>query len=335
MTKRFRAYAPDQLEVMPRSLAELLPEDHLAFFVSDVIDQMDVAESVQGYGQVGGPAYEPRMMLKLLVYAYVTGEYSSRQIQRRIREEIAYRYLAGGYQPTYKAISEFRRKNLKSFRGLFLQLLVMAQDLGLVKLGHVAIDGSKLRANASKHKAMSYGRRREAEAKLRAEVQAWFARAAAADAEDQPAAADLVHRRGLLGDAQRIAQRQHLHGDADLHALRARGDGAGDGQRRRQHGALRRGVQLGQPHHIQAAAFRDVDLFEGDVESLGLGLSGHALKFVEHTKFHWITSRSLAVSVDRFRQGRKPRLCATQRRTPVPRSDARARCRRHRAPETG
>lgn len=185
MTKRFKPYAPDQLELMPRSLAELLPEDHLAFFVSDVVDQMDVGEIVRGYGQVGGPAYEPRMLLKLLVYAYVTGEYSSRQIQRRIREEIAYRYLAGGYQPTYKAISEFRRKNLKAFRGLFLQLLVMAQDLGLVKLGHVAIDGSKVRANASKHKAMSYGRMKLRLKELEDEVKAMTDKAEEADRKEE------------------------------------------------------------------------------------------------------------------------------------------------------
>lgn len=118
MKRHFHPYAPDQLELVPKSLAEMLAEDPLVFFVGEVVDQMDLGETLRGDKPLRGPAYEPRMMLKLLIYAYVTGEYSSRQIQRRIREEIAFRYLAGGYFPTYKAIYEFRRKKRTTNRKL-------------------------------------------------------------------------------------------------------------------------------------------------------------------------------------------------------------------------
>lgn len=192
MSRHFLPYAPDQLELAPRSLAELLPEEHLVFFVSEVVDQLDLKEIVRGYKPTGGPAYEPGMMLKLLLYAYATGEYSSRQIQRRIREEIAYRYLAGGYSPTYKAISEFRRKNLRAFQGLFLQLLQMAADVGMVKLGHVAIDGTKIRANASRHKAMSYGHMKVRLQELEDEVKAMTDRAEETDRREEGHPAKIV-----------------------------------------------------------------------------------------------------------------------------------------------
>lgn len=166
-----------------------MPEGHLALFISDVVDQLDLSrirsEYEQGDGR-GQPPYHPVMMVKLLVYAYCTGKPSSRKIEEATYTDVAYRVLATDQHPDHDSIAEFRKRHLPALAGLFVQVLALCQKAGLVKLGHVALDGTKIKANASKHKAMSYGRMCEAEQKLEAEVAALLQRAEQVDAaEDQ------------------------------------------------------------------------------------------------------------------------------------------------------
>jgi transposase len=186
--KEYRPYHPDQLLLLPPSLHDWLPDDHLAYFVSDLVDSFDLSAIESGYEDEprGAPPYHPTMMVKLLVYGYCTGVYSSRRIARHVEEDVAFRVLAAGNAPDFRTISDFRLRHLDALAGLFEQTLQLARKAGLLKLGHVALDSTKLRANASKHKAMSYGRMKTEEARLAAEVAAMLKQAAATDAaEDQ------------------------------------------------------------------------------------------------------------------------------------------------------
>lgn len=184
--KEYRPYHPDQLLLLPPSLRDWLPDDHLAYFVSDLIDSIDLTAIEASYEDEarGAPPYHPAMMVKLLVYGYCTGVYSSRRIARHVVEDVAFRVLAAGNTPDFRTISDFRLRHLKVITSLFQQTLQLARKAGLIKLGHVALDSTKLRANASKHKAMSYGRMRTEEVRLTAEVKAMLAHAAATDAEE-------------------------------------------------------------------------------------------------------------------------------------------------------
>lgn len=186
MAKTYRPYSPDQMFLLPPSLRDWLPEDHLVYFVSDVVDQMDLSriESVYERDDRGQPPYHPRMMTKILVYAYCIGVFSSRRIQKRLVEDVAFRVLAAGNQPDFRTISDFRKIHLDAIQGLFEQVLNLALTAGAIKLGRVALDGTKIKANASKHKAMSYKRMKEDQRKLRAEVRKLLEQAAAADDEE-------------------------------------------------------------------------------------------------------------------------------------------------------
>lgn len=197
--KTFKPYTPDQLLLLPPALQDWLPEGHLALFLSDVVDHaLDLGpilatyETGDGRGQ---PPYHPAMMVKLLVYAYCSGKPSSRKIEQATYEEVPYRVLAANQHPDHDSIATFRQTHLARLAALFTQVLGLCQRAGLVKLGHVALDGTKLRANASKHKAMSYGRMSEAERKLEAEVAALLARAQAVDAAE-----DAQYGKGQRGD---------------------------------------------------------------------------------------------------------------------------------------
>ena len=172
MSKTYLPYDPDQQLLLPQALQEWLPEGHLAYFISDVVDQLDLSEITARYEgeRRGGPPYHPRMMVKVLLYAYCVGVPSSRRIATRLHEDIAFRVLAANNTPDFRTVSDFRKDHLDALSGLFLQVLVFCQREGLVKLGHVALDGTKVRANASKHKAMSYKRMKEKEAQLQGEV---------------------------------------------------------------------------------------------------------------------------------------------------------------------
>jgi len=185
MAKTFRPYEPDQLLLMPPALADWVPEDHLARFVSDLVETLDLTAIEESYAEERGyPPYHPRMMVKVLLYAYATGTYSSRKIARRLVEDVAMRFLAAGNEPDFRTLSDFRQRHSAALAGLFTQVLRLCRRAGLVKLGQVAIDGTKLKANASKHKAMSYGRMGEKEAALQAEIAALLRRAEQADRDE-------------------------------------------------------------------------------------------------------------------------------------------------------
>jgi transposase len=186
MSKTFRPYEPEQTFLMPASLKEWLPPDHLVYFLSDVVDQLDLTEIMAGYEREerGYPPYHPRMMVKVLLYAYCIGVPSSRKIAGRLEEDIAFRVLAANNTPDFRTVSDFRKENLKALAGLFLQVLKLCQKAGLVKLGHVALDGTKIKANASKHKAMSYKRMKEEEARLEAEIGELLQKAEVTDKEE-------------------------------------------------------------------------------------------------------------------------------------------------------
>ena len=186
MSKTFRPYEPYQDFLMPASMREWLPADHLVYFISDIVDQLDLSAILVRYAgeERGYPPYHPAMMVKVLLYAYCIGVPSSRKIEKRLCEDIALRVLAANNTPDFRTISDFRKDHLKALSGLFLQVLKLCQKAGLVKLGHVALDGTKIKANASKHKAMSYKRMKEEEVRLEAEVLALMKKAGAVDEEE-------------------------------------------------------------------------------------------------------------------------------------------------------
>ena len=185
--KTYRPYSPEQSYLLPPSPREWLPKEHLAFFILGLIQELDLSaieKVVQAKDPRGERPYSPEMMTSLLLYAYATGVYSSRRIERACVEDVAFRVLAGGAHPHFTTVNVFRATHLEALGGLFVQVLKACQSEGLVKLAHVAIDGTKMKANASKHKAMSFDRMQKDDARLRAEIQEWFDRAEAVDAEE-------------------------------------------------------------------------------------------------------------------------------------------------------
>jgi transposase len=193
----YKTYDPDQLFLLPPSLKEWLPEGHLAYFVSDVVDELDLSDIEKIYSAKlqGQPPYHPAMLVKLLFYAYCMGIPSSRKIEKATYEDIAFRILAAGYHPDHDTIADFRKTHLGALKGLFLQILILCKEAKLVKLGHVALDGTKIKANASKHKAMSYGRMHEKEKELQRQVEELLRKAESVDAEE-----DKRYGRGIRGD---------------------------------------------------------------------------------------------------------------------------------------
>ncbi len=188
MPKGYRSYLPEQELLLPPSLRQWLDEDHLAYFVSDVVDQLDLSaiHAVYEKERRGQPPYDPRLMTKLLVYGYCTGVFSSRRIQKRMQEDIPFKVLAAGNEPDFRTISDFRKIHIETLQKLFEQVLALALEAGAVKVGRVSLDGTKLKANASKHKAMSYGRMIEKQQQLKDEVKRLLEQAEAADeAEDR------------------------------------------------------------------------------------------------------------------------------------------------------
>jgi transposase len=186
MSKTFRPWDVDQRWLLPPSVHELVPAGHVAHFVRDTVrESLDLSAIFAGYSEERGyPPYHPAMMVALLLYGYSRGVYSSRKLAQACEERVDFMAVCAMNRPDFRTVSEFRRRHLKALGDLFVQVLRLCRQAGLVKLGHVALDGTKLRANASKHKAMSYGRMREAERRLAAEVAGWFARAEAADAAE-------------------------------------------------------------------------------------------------------------------------------------------------------
>src|SRR3954452_11970743 len=196
MTKTFRSWDVDQSWLLPRSVHEFVPEGHLAHFVRDTVREgLDLSTILACYGEERGfPPYHPGMMVALLLYGYSRGIYSSRQLARACEERVDVMAVTGLNQPDFRTISDFRKRHLAALSDLFVQVLRLCRAAGLVQFGHVAVDGTKLKANASRHKAMSYGRMKTVEPALAVEVEKWLSRAAEADtAEDNEHGAD---RRG-------------------------------------------------------------------------------------------------------------------------------------------
>ena len=186
MNTSFRAYQPDQPFLLPPDPRDWLAEDHLAYFISDTIDALDLAAfyaPYEGDGRRKQP-YEPAMMLKVLIYGYATGVFSSRRLAQKLHEDVAFRVLAAGNFPAHRTLCEFRKRHLGDFEAIFVQIVRIAAEVGLVKLGTIAVDGSKMKANASKHKAMSYGRMQDEEKRLRKEIQSLTKRAQKTDDQE-------------------------------------------------------------------------------------------------------------------------------------------------------
>ena len=168
MAATYLPYDPQQMLLLPEAIQDWLPEGHRAHFISDTVDTLDLRAFHARYEQDGprNQPFHPAMMVKVLLYGYATGVFSSRKIARKLHEDVAFRVLGAGNFPAHRTIRDFRANHLQEFCELFVQVVKLARELGLVKLGTVAIDGTKVKANASRHKAMSYGHMRKAEAEL-------------------------------------------------------------------------------------------------------------------------------------------------------------------------
>jgi transposase len=183
-SRRFREYDLDQGLLLPPSLEDWLPDGHLAFFISDVVDGLDVSRMLADYESPdgkGAPPYHPRMLLKVLIYGYATGSFSSRKLAAKCIDDVGFRYLAAQQMPDFRTFIKFRSRHLEFFRDVFVQVVEFARESGLVKMGHLSIDGTKVKANASKHKAMSYGHMLAQERKLKDEIEGLLQRAQALD----------------------------------------------------------------------------------------------------------------------------------------------------------
>jgi transposase len=264
MSAPFRPYEPDQILLFPPNAHEWLPKDHLAYFLLDVVGELDLKGiyayydlkpvldpqgkviGVQAKSGRGYPGYDPRLMIGVILYGYVTGVVSSRQIQRKCIEDVAFRVIAGNQAPDHDTIANFRKVHLGALKALFLDVLQLCRKAGLVKLGHVALDGTKVKANASKHKAMSYGHMVERERELQVEIDEILKRAAEADeAEDQR------YGKGKRGDElpEELARREsRLTKIREAKAaLEAEAKAAADVQRRQEEEARQKRDQDGDP----------------------------------------------------------------------------------------
>jgi transposase len=182
----FRPCDRDTPYLLPPSLDDWLPKGHLARFVADIVDRLDLSALICRYRGAGSAAYHPAMLLALLIYGYATGTYSSRRIEQATYDSLAFRYLAANTHPDHDTLCAFRKRFLKEIEALFVQVLCIAKEMKLLKLGTVALDGTKMHANASRHSALSYGHAEKIEAQLQEEVAELLARAEAADAEPLP-----------------------------------------------------------------------------------------------------------------------------------------------------
>ncbi len=209
MPTTFRPCAPDQSFLFPPSPRDWLPEGHLAFFIADTVAALDLQAfyaPYEGDGRRNQP-FDPQMMVTVLLYAYATGTFSSRRIARKLEEDVAYRVLAASNFPAHRTIADFRQQHLAAFEALFVQVVQIAREAGVVRLGTLAVDGTKVKANASKHKAMSYGRMREEEARLGEQIAALTAQAEASDAAEDAALGPDVRGDELPAELQRREER--------------------------------------------------------------------------------------------------------------------------------
>jgi len=229
MGQNFYPDTVNQSLMFPPSLHDWLPEGHLARFLVDVVSALDLSAIYTSYQEKDGrgqSAYAPEMMVRLLLYGYANGVYSSRKIETRTFEDVAFRYLSGDQHPDHATIAEFRKRHLDALSGLFTQALRLCSEAGLVRLGHVSIDGTKIKANASKHKAMSYKRMNETEARLKQEIDAQLATAEKTDAEEDAQYGKDRHGNELPVELQRRESRLKKIGEAKAALEREAGEKA-------------------------------------------------------------------------------------------------------------
>ena len=267
MSTTFRPYVPDQSLLLPPDVREWLPEGHLAHHVSDLVDGLDLTAFYalyEGDGRRNAP-YEPRMMVKVLLYAYATGVFSSRRVARKLEEDVGFRVLAAGNFPQHRTLCEFRRRHLEDFQALFVEVVRLAQELGLARLGKLSIDGTKVRANASKRKAMSYDRMQAEEQRLESEVEALLRQADAVDeAEDSRLGAE-VRGDDLPAELRRREERLAAIREAKARleaAARAADDARGrqPGQDRNPKGGRPYKRAYGEPDEKAQSNFTDPDM---------------------------------------------------------------------------
>ncbi|MCB0311010.1 MAG: IS1182 family transposase [Bdellovibrionales bacterium] len=186
MTKKFRDWSPEQSFLLPPSVQDFVPAEHISHFIRDLVkEELDLGVILNEYPEERGyPPYDPRMMTAILLYSYSQGIYSSRKIARACAERLDFMAVSAMNQPDYRTVSKFRKRHLSALGGLFVQVLNLCKQAGLVKLGHVALDGSKVKANASKRRSKSYSHLRAQERVLREEVSSWFTKADAVDAQE-------------------------------------------------------------------------------------------------------------------------------------------------------
>src|SRR5258708_14897946 len=182
----FRTIDRETAYLLPPSVDEWLPERHLARFIVEIIERLDLSAMSRSYRGTGSASYHPTLLLGLLVYGYATGVFSSRKLEQATYDSVAFRFIAANDHPDHDTIATFRRRFLKEIEGLFVQVLALAREMGMLKMGTVALDGTKIHANASRHSAVSYEHAGKIEAQLKAEVAALLARAEAADKADAP-----------------------------------------------------------------------------------------------------------------------------------------------------
>jgi transposase len=183
MSASYIPYHPEQQQLLPSALQDWLPQGHLAYFINDTVDSLNLSAFHARY-ESGGPRnqpFHPAMMVKVMVYAYATGVFSSRKIAKKLHEDVAFRVLGCDNFPAHRTIRDFRALHLNEFTELFVQVVRLAREMGLVKLGTIAVDGTKIKANASRHKAMSYGRMQAAEIELKAQITALVKKAVSTD----------------------------------------------------------------------------------------------------------------------------------------------------------
>ena len=209
MPTTFRPYQPDQLLLLSPDVRQWLPSGHLAHHVSDLVDALELSAfyaPYEGDGRRNAP-YEPSMMVKILLYAYATGVFSSRAIARKLEEDVAFRVLGAGNFPQHRTICEFRRRHLEEFERMFVEVVRVAREMGIVRFGTLSVDGTKVRANASKRKAMSYRRMLAEEARLKEEIQRLLDKAGAVDAEEDERYGEQVRGDELPTELERREKR--------------------------------------------------------------------------------------------------------------------------------
>ena len=241
MGKTFRSYDMNQQLLLPPDLRQWLPADHLALYISDVVESLNLTEILKPYEAGDGrgrPPYHPVLMVKLLLYGYCTGRMSSRKLEQATHEDVAFRVLCCNQQPDHDSIADFRKRHLKALAKLFVQILELCQRAGLVKLGQVAIDGTKIKANASKWRTMSYAAMNDAEEKLQAEVARLLAEAERIDEEE-----DALYGKGKRGDElpeelrereSRLARIRELQADMEREAREAAEKKAAENKRKQE-----------------------------------------------------------------------------------------------------